>query len=1021
MASKYRRKSGGLQIGSSSLIKSSKTKNTPELISNIKNIFTAITEKIANFKPGKSKRISHVGRKKIASIHSAVSKKKLKKLLNIFGGVAFFTLIIGFLILSIMIKNINASLPEPGKLIDRKSSQSTIIYDRNGVELYKMFKGENRVYKRLDQYPKHTIAAVLAAEDAEFYQHKGIDWFGNVRCSILSLQSYLTKGKSGNLCGASTISQQLVRGTLMSDAFGAEAYDRSTFWRTVKRKLREILMTIQVEQTMTKDQMLEMYLNEVNLGGVNYGFEAGGQSLFGKGVEELSLSESAILAGLLPSPTRYNPLYGSQPEMAETRKIFVLDQLLKHKDTFKKDLNLDITAELIEQTKKEDVKYNPGKFNIKAPHFVWYVRDELVQMDNFDITTVESGGLRVYTTLDYETQKIAEEEILRGIEERGVSRGVKNAALVALTPQNGEIVAMVGSVDYWNTEDVKIDGNVNVTTSIRQMGSSFKPFTYLTAFVKGYTPGLEAPDLEEFDFNYDAGNWDKKFEGFMTAREALVKSRNIPALNTIQLLGVEAVLETTDKLGITTLTDRGNYGLSLTLGAGGQKLVEHVAAYGVFANEGVRQKTTSILRVENSKGEVIYQKDDAPGERVFDEKDIYLLNWTLCDGGGFKDQLLNENYTKNGKRIACGKTGTTNGPRDLLSIMYHKNLVFGIWAGNNDNSIIAEATSANVPLPMAKSFLNRKEIEEKYPSKLYSRPAGISTTKVCKDTGLESGDVDCDDEPTIFIKGKEPKKDQRQKVKICKNERTVPSNLAAAEKFDLVEEVTVLNYEFENEKQRDAFEEFVQDEEDYLLKMPESGDCKLPLGPNNEPIIRITSPATGSSFEAGSTITITVEAVAMESMASVQYKLDNSNIGGPVTSGGNFSFSYTTSSSLSTGTHTLSAVGTDNKGLSSTDSIPINITAHALDVSLSLDIPGAPTPGGTVIVTARVSGTNASSITGVTFSASGGTISNIKKLPSNRWSADWNIPAVASSGQQYTIVASTVPNAATKSATVTIP
>lgn len=968
--SKSRSSKSFFRLSSSSLLrKPLKKGSSGKSKINIKNIF---------------KKHSKIGKTKRSKAKKAKVKKKMSKILSILVGIGFFAAVAGLLSIGIFLRQVNKSLPEPGQLIDKKLQESTIIYDRNGVELYKVFGDENRVYKKLDEYPTHTVAALLAAEDAEFYTHKGLDWFGIIRCSWLSFKNYITRGKSGILCGASTISQQLVRRTLMFDAFGDEAFDRSTFLRAVKRKLREMLMTMKVEQSMTKDQMLEMYMNEVNLGGFNYGFEAGAQSIFGKHAEELSLAESAILAGLLPAPSQYNPINGSRPEMAKTRQEYVLDQMLKHQKTLKESLNIDITEDMIEAAKNEELVYEPARIDIKAPHFVWYVKDQLVQMENFDLELVERGGLRVYTTLDYETQQIAEEEIVRGVTERGHRSGVKNGAMVAITPQNNEIVAMVGSVDYWNTEE-EVDGNVNVTTSIRQMGSSFKPFTYLTAFHEGYNPGMAAPDLEEFDFNYEAGNWDDDYMGLMTAREALVKSRNISALNTIQLVGIEKVLETTDKLGITTLTDRGNYGLSLTLGAGGQTLLEHTAAYTVFANEGVRKPVVSIIKVENSRGEVLYENEPSKGERVFDEKEIYLLNWTLCDLGNFGDQLLNNLYESNGKRIACGKTGTTNGPRDLLTLMYHKNLTIGIWTGNSDNSTLGDATSATVPLPIASSFMKNATIQSKYQSQLYSRPAGIGTVKVCTDTGFEENG-DCETETVVYIKGRDVDEDKRDEIKICKENDKIPTNMAAAEKFDMVDEILYLDYEFPNEDQRDKFEEYMQDEEDVIFDKPDEAECPLPLGPNNAPLINIKSPNSGKSYEAGTSVSVSVDAVAMESISKVKYTFAGSDVGS--SSSNPYGISFTISQGTSAGNHVLKAKAIDNKGRSSEDSIVIKVTKYQPDVSLSLSLSDdTVNVGEEVTFKASASGSDKDQVNQVCFSVNGSTKGC--DSGSGGWEYDW--------------------------------
>ncbi|HEQ65382.1 MAG TPA: hypothetical protein ENN64_00950, partial [bacterium] len=805
----------------------------------------------------------------------------------------------------------------------------------------------------------------------------------------------VTNGRKGTLCGASTISQQLTRGTLMFDAFGRDAYDRSTPINAAKRKLREMLMTLQVERTMNKDELLEMYMNEVNTGGVNYGFEAGSQSIFGKSVEDLSLAESALIAGILPGPSRYHPVIGSQPEMAKVRQLYVLDQIEKNLPMLEKHFDIDLTVEDIEAAREEELVYSPAKINIKAPHFVFYVRSQLVDM--YDLETVERGGLRVYTTLDYESQRIAEKTLRDGVKSRGNPKGVRNGALIALTPNNGEIVAMVGSVDYWKTSDPRIDGNVNVTTSERQMGSSFKPYTYLTAFHLGYSPGLAAPDLEVFDFGYNARNWDRRFNGLMTARKALVRSRNIPALYTGQLVTNEEILKTTDKLGITTLTDRKNYGLSLSLGSGGQTLLEHANAYGVFSNEGEYVKANAIIKIEDSKGNVLYEKGKAEKERVFDKKEVYLLNWTLCDLGGFGDMIAQHNYRSGGRSISCGKTGTTNGPRDLLAVAYHKNLVVAVWTGNNNNKETPGASSALIPLPIATGYIKDPKILKKYPSKLFSRPAGIVSGSVCIDTGLAAdSDTDCTKERTVFIEGKAPPKDPREKVKVCKENNLIPTNLDSAEKYGgLLKTKTYLNITFPNSKQDSAFKSYLAKNHGYIYEMPESGYCPLPLGPENSPIIELTSPSNGSSHNAGDTINISASAFAEMSVKQVEFRFNNNLISANTSAP--YSIDYKIPADTTQGTHTISATVIDSQDRSTTDSISISVINPSSVLKLSLSASNTnPSSGEQVVLTTLITGTDASSVSSVIFQISGpdGYFTTITDSNgANGWSVDWIAPA----------------------------
>ena len=537
-------------------------------------------------------------------------KPKMKKILYIGVGILFFIGCIVLLIVGIFLKNLQKSLPSPDELVSRTSERSTQIFDRNGTLLYTIYGNQNREFVSIDKIPDYTKWAVLAAEDIEFYQHKGLDYKG---IASAALRNITAGGITG---GASTITQQLVRNTILYDVLGDEAYDQ-----TYLRKIKEILITMQVEQTFSKDEILQMYMNEIPLGGVNYGFQAAANAYFDKDVSELTLAESAILAGVIQSPGVYSPLYGTNPDMADVRRNYVLDQMQKHKDL------TGVTDEEIEAARNEEVVYSDKVIDIKAPHFVFYVKQLLI--DEYGIDRVERGGLKVTTTLDYSTQQIAEEEVQKGVD-NAKKNNVNNGAMVVMDPNNGQVLAMVGSVDYWNTEDPRVDGNVNIAVSNRQMGSSIKPFVYLTAITQGYGPWTEAPDLEQITFGtYDPKNWDAKNMGLMTARKALVYSRNVPAVYTLQMVGIDNFLKTAETVGITSLSDKAGYGLSLALGSGEETLLEHATAYTVLANGGTKYNTVALLKVEDSNGEVLQEFKAPEGNRVYKESVQHILFFHL--------------------------------------------------------------------------------------------------------------------------------------------------------------------------------------------------------------------------------------------------------------------------------------------------------------------------------------------------------------------------------------------------------
>ena len=837
-------------------------------------------------------------------------KKKLKKALYIFVGVGFFLVCIALLGLGLYLKNLQSSLPSPDELVERTSDQSTQIFDRNGKLLYTVYGDQNREFVSIDKVQEHTKWAVLAAEDIEFYQHKGVDYMGIARAVIQNF----TAGTV--VRGASTITQQLVKTTILYDVLGEEAYKQ-----TYSRKIKEILITMQVEQSFSKDEILQMYMNEIPLGGVNYGFEAAANAYFGKNVEDLDLAESALIAGLIQSPGIYSPLYGTNPDLAKVRQTYVLDQMLKHKNL------TGVTEEEIQAAKDQELVYNTKRIDIKAPHFVFYVKSLLEK--EFGVDRVERGGLKVTTSLDYSIQQIAEEEIAKGVD-NAKRYNVHNGSMVVIDPKTGQLLAMVGSVDYWNVKDPRVDGNVNIALSNRPMGSSVKPFVYLTAITKGYGPWMVAPDLSEIKFGkYDPKNSDSKYMGLITSRKAIVESRNVSAVYNLQLVGIDAFLQTMQKVGITNFSNKESYGLSLALGSGEEKLLEHTAGFSVFATGGIKRDIVPILKVEDSKGEILKEAGENKGQRIFDEKEIYLLNWMLCDLGGMNDRPNNSKYTVNGKRV-CGKTGTTDGPKDLTTILYHPSLVVGVWNGNNNNQVLPGAWGSIVPLGIANSFMTR--VASRYAPSTYNRPAGVLSTVVCTDTGATPSDgVDCKKEASVYISGRAPQVDNRKAYEICKSNGLIPENLEAARKYGLTTTKIVLSTTLENQYQRDAYMKYLLSIKNspYLPKEPATGICPLPLGPDNAPLLELTTPVNAQKVVKGTNLEISGSVSVMESIATFEAKFDGTNIvGSAVSANGTFVINYFVDPSVALGNHTVTVTVIDNLGKTTTKSVVIEVVAN---------------------------------------------------------------------------------------------
>ncbi len=600
-----------------------------------------------------------------------------------FGGI-FFILFSVFLIFYFL-----KDLPRPEFFSEREFAQSTKIFDRTGkILLYEIFGEEKRTYVTLEKIPDFLKKAVIAAEDANFYKHLGVEPKAILRAMLEDLK--LKKP----LVGGSTITQQLVRSSFLSNE------------KTFARKTREIVLALALERKYSKDQILEWYLNQVPFGQNAYGVEAASQVYFGKPVSAISLSEAAILASLIKSP------YGLSPYNEESRK-----KLLERKDyVLERMVTLGfISKEEAEKAKKEEIKFVEKKREFFAPYFVLWIKEILEK--EFGENYLKIGGLKVYTTLDFEFQKIAERVVKEGVE-KNRKLGAFNSCLVAVNPQNGDVLAMtVGTGNYEEKplpegctpgKDCKFDPKVNVCFSLRQPGSAFKPFVYAKAFEKGYTDQTIVVD-EPTCFGIWGGkkycpkNYDGLFRGEVTLREALAQSLNVPSVKVLMYLaGLKEGVEMAKRLGITTLKEP--FGPSIVLGGWEVNMVEMVQAYSVFANGGYKIKVDPILKIEDSKGNIIYEKK-ATKTKILEKRVANLISDILSDNAarapvfGWNSPLYFENY------IVSVKTGTTQDFRDAWTIGYTKNIVVGVWAGNNDNSPIKKQPGVKVAAPIWHNFL----------------------------------------------------------------------------------------------------------------------------------------------------------------------------------------------------------------------------------------------------------------------------------------------------------------------------
>jgi len=605
-------------------------------------------------------------------------------------------------------KYILAPLPDAHSLVTRKQTVSTKIYDRDGELLYNIYKDKNRTPVPLDRIPAQVRLATIAIEDAEFYEHTGISYRGIARAAFKLI-------KDNEVTGGSTITQQLIKNALLTPE------------KTLVRKIKEIVLAIQVEQTFSKDEILEMYLNEVSYGGTAYGIQEAAQVYFDKDPDQLTLGEAALLAGLPKSPTAFSP-FGHNPEEAFRRQKEVLK--LMHQNGF-------ITEEQKNAGEGENITFAGTQTDIKAPHFVMYVRQVLA--DKYGEELVSQGGLTVVTTLDLSIQKLAEEVVKSEVEKLS-KLNVGNGAAIVLDIQTGEILAMVGSSDYF---DIDADGNVNLTLAERQPGSSIKVVNYSYALSHEYTPASIIEDKPEtFYVNglppYTPKNYDGQYRGKITLRSALAESRNIPAVSVLNSYGVENMLDQGRKMGITTWSDPSNYGLSLTLGGGEVRLIDLAQVYAVVANYGKKPNVHSIKKVSNYEG-YVYEEESCEnsscqGEQVLDPRVAYLLIDILKD-----NNVRSPAFGSNSLLVIPGhpevavKTGTSNDLRDNLTVGFNQKYLVAVWVGNNDNSPmgrVASGITGATPIwnKIMTALIGNKEAES------WQVPSGLVSLPICTQT-----------------------------------------------------------------------------------------------------------------------------------------------------------------------------------------------------------------------------------------------------------------------------------------------
>lgn len=618
-------------------------------------------------------------------------------------------------------------MPDVKVMSKIKNPQTSVIYDRTGKTiLYEIHGEENRKILSHDQIPNVVRIATIATEDKSFYSHMGVDFLSIVRAMKVNFE------RKGVFQGGSTITQQLARNVFLSRE------------KTLSRKLKEALIAFKIENNFSKDEILDLYLNEVPYGSNAYGIESAAETYFKKSADKLTLDEAVFLASLPKAPSYYSP-YGNHVEELKKRQ----------KKIYKKinDLKL-FSEEKIDDYEKIDTlsKVAPFREPIIAPHFVFYVIEELEK--EYGKEFLEVGGLQVITTLDLNLQKSAEKSVFQGVGQN-IKRGANNAALIALNPKSGEILAMVGSRDYFDSES---EGQVNVTTRERQPGSSIKPIIYATAFEKGFQPeSMIADSPTNFGPDGSGGdyipqNYDGKYHGILPMRKTLAMSLNIPAIKTLEAVGIDNAIDMAHRLGITTFNERKRYGLSLAIGGAEVRPIDLTSAFSVFANDGKKNTPRSIYEIADINGKMNFKKGE--NRQVIDAQVARKINSILSDNSA-RTPIFGPNspiFVSN--KVVAAKTGTTQEFRDAWTVGYTPDIAVGVWCGNNDGRpMVPGSDGIFVAAPIWRNFID--SLPQEY----------FSNSFIAYQQAIFKASLDFDEDKKSSEKDKVNKKESKKKKK----------------------------------------------------------------------------------------------------------------------------------------------------------------------------------------------------------------------------------------------------------------
>ncbi len=792
------------------------------------------------------------------------------------------------IIFTVYILIISRDLPNPNQLMTRQVAQSTKIYDRTGENvLYEISGNERRTLVAINEIPDYVKQATIAIEDKGFYKHGGFSVWSMFRTVV-------TNVIFSRSAGGSTLTQQFIKNAVLTNE------------KTITRKVKELILSYRLEKKFSKDEILQMYLNEIPYGSNAYGVEAASQKYFGKSVKQVSLAEAAVLAAIVQVPSRYSP-YGPNKDTLLGRKDYVLNLMAEQGY---------ISEAERDAAKTQEIKFNGPETNITAPHFVMYIKDILA--DKYGEKMVEQEGLKIYTTIDLYKQKAAEEVIAERTKDYPTKYGANNAALVSIDPKTGQILAMVGSRDYFNDS---IDGQVNVTTRPRQPGSSMKPLVYAALFEKGYSPDTILYDVvTNFSTDpaqvYEPHNYNGSELGPVSIRKALAGSLNIPAVKAIYLADINNVIDLAENLGYTTLYPRSRFGLSLVLGGAEVKLLEHVNAYSAFARDGQISPIVSILKVEDKNGKVLeeYQTSE---KKVLDSKVVRMINSILSDNDARTYVFGAKNYLTLPNRQVAAKTGTTNDFHDAWTIGYTPSLVTGVWVGNSNNKAMkGKADGSVLAAPIWHDFMAK--VLGNTPSETFKSPEEYKTGKSMLDGVIPTELISVDITTGLQISSSTPPELIGQRMGPAYH-----SILYYADKNDPLGPAPT---EPANDPQFTLWENAVR-------KWAEKHTSSTPIAISNsstKPAISIIMPTANQTISSDN-LDVQVAVDAVNGVSRVEYYLNNNlwqTVNGTTPVSQSIKF-------LSNGYHTLKAVICDNAENCSESVVNFNLNIKNNPVSSS--------------------------------------------------------------------------------------